>query len=575
MDVINSIVSTGVNTLEDEFSSTILSELLQYKRSVNVGSSAADSTAGELSNYTTKLFGAPFQLLDSVDKRFVNENPYVGSEYLRNFLLNSPILYIQPGIPHFTGGESDEGILTNLYKDTASGAMSKLQSVLTSVAGKVFDGDNLQKRMFDIKETYHDYMKYVNYMCRSVAMYMQLTSSDGNFPNFTFTNSNDSLRRMKSEPFETMRWENYRMMKNDYVPTPKERFIQFISSNTLGSTLLNVLGINTSDDSEISEDALPGWNEAGGWNLSETFNKIMSESKETIFGIYNNIPRTVQFMVEPVAFEESITNVTKQSAIEQFTDNISKTIGSEIGFMTNSNVESGIMDELAGIIGTSTGAGLDVIEKAISPATGGFIGSLYHGAINSVNGQKMIYPDIYESSNSTMDYQFTVTLTSPYGDMYNYYMNIVVPLLHLIALAAPRLVSSNSATSPFLVKAYMPGMCTCNMGIISSMSISKNPSGKHVSIHGYPLTVKVTFTIKELYNALAVSPGDNPVAFLYNETLNDYLCNIAGMVPSLELHSKVRANMLQQTKNYFNEWTDVNLYGGVVEGIQDFFNFRP
>ena len=79
-----------------------------------------------------------------------------------------------------------------------------------------------------------------------------------------------------------------------------------------------------------------------------------------------------------------------------------------------------------------------------------------------------------------MNYSFTINLSSPYGDVYNYYMNIVVPLMHLIALAAPRMVSANSVASPFLVQAFIPGMCTCQLGIIQSLSIEKNPSGKRV-----------------------------------------------------------------------------------------------
>jgi hypothetical protein len=560
LDVINSDVNIMQNLINDTIN-MIGGDIGQLQRTSTSRYQGADSTAGSPSNYTTKLFGAPFQLLDSVDKRFKNFNSDVGSEYLKNFLLNSPILYIQPGIPHYTGGESGESVLSNLYKDTASGNLKWWQSLLTSLfQKKIFDGDNLQKRMFELKERYFDYMKCVNYMCRSVAVYMELTKSNTQFPNFTFTTNN------KPEAFETMRWENYRMMKTDYVPTPRQIVGLYLRTNTIGSTIINLL----SDPATIAETLL---NETSNNELLSAFDMILQDSNATMFDVYSTIPKTVQFMVEPVSFEESISNHTEPSAIESMIDSISSTIGSEIAFIRGSEIDSGILDELAGIIGGGVSSASQAIGEVIEVPAGGFAGSLFRGAINSVKGQKMIYPDIYKSSKSSMDYNFTVTLTSPYGDMYNYYMNIVVPLLHLIALVAPRMTSSNSIASPFLVRAYIPGMCTCDLGIIENMSITKNPTGKHVSINGYPLTIKVSFTIKELYNALAISPGDNPVSFLFNETLNDYLCNLAAMIPSLETHARVRTNLLQQVGNYFDEWSQNNLFEGAVDWANDLYNF--
>ena len=164
----------------------------------------------------------------------------------------------------------------------------------------------------------------------------------------------------------------------------------------------------------------------------------------------------------------------------------------------------------------------------------------------------MIYPKIYKKSDSSMDYEFTVTLTSPYGDLYNYYMNIVVPLMHLIALAAPRMVTANTTTSPYLVQAYIPGMCTCNLGIVKQMTITKNPTTKHVSVNGFPLTVKVTFTIEELYNAMSISPANDPASFMFNETLNDYMANLAGLIPSTDTFTAQRQNAFENMAQYMS-----------------------
>ena len=137
-------------------------------------------------------------------------------------------------------------------------------------------------------------------------------------------------------------------------------------------------------------------------------------------------------------------------------------------------------------------------------------------------------------------------------------MNIVVPLMHLIALAAPRLVSANSVASPFLVQAFIPGMCTCQLGIVQSLRIEKNPSQKHVSVNGYPLDIKVEMQIEELYNAMSISPANDPASFLFNETLNDYMANLAGLQPSVDTYTKQRQVAFQGLEEYFTSGEMLN-----------------
>ena len=90
------------------------------------------------------------------------------------------------------------------------------------------------------------------------------------------------------------------------------------------------------------------------------------------------------------------------------------------------------------------------------------------------------------------------------------------------------------------------------MGIVSNMTIHKNPTTKDVSINGFPLTVKVTFQIKELYNSLSISPAHDPASFLFNETLNDYLSNLAGLRPSIDMYSEQRKAQFENMKEYFS-----------------------
>lgn len=545
---------------EDQFIYSLGAELEAldgvYAQDIETGSG---KKKGALGNYTNKLFGAPYQLLDSVDRRFESVNGNVGSEYLRNFLLHSPILHIRPGMPKYTGGDDPTSTfrqMQKVYGDSSTDNMGVSSSLIKALAEKtIFSaGSRLQRRMFGLRPTYLEYMMYVNYMCRSVAILLGLTGSGiTGLPNGAFIRSDSSTT--KFEKFETIRWENYRMIGDTYVDTSLE------TAKKLGiATGLGVVGATGKAASSFFNPL--GDNFANGKSASDTISEAWDKAMNTSVGdVITDRVQSVMFMVEPVSFTENLSNHTDQSFIESAIDGITSSVGSEIAFITGSKADTGIIGGLTEFLGSSIGSASMNLGKLVEPVTGGFMTNLFSGAIQSLKGQKMIYPDIYKSSKSTMDYEYTLTLTSPYGDIYNYYMNIIVPLMHLIALASPRMVTSNTVTSPFLVQSYIPGICTCQMGIVSNMTIVKNPNYKNVSVNGFPLTVKVNFTIQELYNSMAISPAHDPASFMFNETLNDYMSNLAGLVPSADTFAKQREAMFENMGEYFEQGTFASSIG--------------
>jgi len=566
--------------------------LASYQREIESLNGSLDQNAqtggrhlSSVQNYTNRLFGAPYQLLESVDRRYDGINKHVGSEYLKHFLLHSPILYIKPGMPRYTGDEDAGGMfqsIADIYKAKESGHITLPAAGLLELSKYTLFkvGSQLQQRMFGFRPTYMEYMSYVNYMCRSVAMLMGLTAIEGvsgvstGLPNGTFTTSPDADGELKFEAFETLRWENYRMSADQYVPRIHEQFGQVVTVplshlanfasgvvDTLNSgvNFIKSFGRKNKDTNDFMEEYQQVWAE-------------QTEDDPSWYELGTNKINTVMFNVDPISFTEGLANNAESSQIESSIDAISGGIGSEIAFMTNSRADHNILGKLAGFIGGAVESASLKLSELASNATGGFLHNLFSGAIHSIKGQKMIYPKIYKSSESNMDYQFSVTLSSPYGDAYNYYMNVVVPLMHLIGLAAPRMMTSNTTASPFLVQAYIPGMCTCQLGIINQMEIVKNHTMKHVSVNGFPLTIKVSFTVKELYNAMAISPAHDPASFLFNETLNDYLANLAGLIPSTDTYYRQKAIGLVNMDTYFKKemWDDI-----FAKGQQGFENWFP
>lgn len=625
-------------TAGDEFVSILREELMDLEgihlQNPETGANIRgnDGVTTYIDSYTNRIFGSPFQLLDSVDKRFDKVNPFVGNEYLRHFILNSPILHIKPGMPKYTGG-ADGSAIAEAIKETYLGASTNgwkgaMDAVLLELAkGTIFSaGSKLQKRMFGFRETYYQYSQHVNYMCRSMATFLGLgdtsyfafsgknfytswkTASGKLYPDgaFAWYKGADNNSGNGYMPFRNFKWENYRMLDTSKVLTPLEMLQSLGKATLVGDgidKLLNTLGLTfntlgqglasmTSDAASAAISGIVNGSVNSGVedylnslqnrndNISETWSNGTADYSEDLTHAWNTSMTdvltdkisTVEFMVEPCQFDENITNETAPSAIASQIEAGGNDIGSELAFITNSKVDAGIVGSLVNFLGDTAETASKFVSGIIEPIAGGFASNLLNGAVSSLRGQKMIYPEIYKSTTSTMEYPFVVNLSSPYGDVYNYYMNIVVPLCHLLCLAAPRMVTSNTVQSPYLVQAYIPGMMTCQLGIISNMTISKNPNNR-VSVNGFPLEIKVSFTIKELYHSMAISPANDPASFLFNETLNDYMANLAGLIPSVNTYTRQRRNALKSVGDYFTsgDWAN-DIANTVLEGVENLIN---
>lgn len=587
----------------DYFDKILFQELVQLEKvqhqNPETGAGINEGTT-YIDQYTNRIFGAPFQLMDSVDRRFPSVNKHVGNEYLRNFILNSPILHIKPGTPKYSGGSGSSiaKTLVNLYIGMSRDAGMKFtESLLLNMASSTIfsSGSRLQKRMFGFREQFYQYMSHVNYMCRSMATFLNLTSTT-NFPQGTYVNG--SGNDYEFSYFKNIKWENYRMLTSAKPLSPIDELKALGGATvlgTVGTAISSFLSgtVNTAKataneaaahfteilngDASALDSVLNTLINSSSENASSTKSAVLNaadEAEETsISDIMTDKICSVMFMVEPVTFEESLTNQTQPSMIEQALDGVSGQVGSEIAFITNSKVDTKMVGSIAELLGDTIDTAGNFLSGLTENVAGGFTSNLFSGALKSVTGQKMIYPKIYQSSKSQMDYNFIVNLSTPYGDVYNYYMNIIVPLMHLIALASPRMMTSNSIASPYLVQAFIPGMCSCQLGIISNMQIMKNPNGKHVSAQGYPLDITVKFTVEELYNAMSISPANDPASFIFNETLNDYMANLAGLMPSVNTYSNQRLVAFKALSNYMESGDYLqDAANSMLQSVEDFVN---
>lgn len=236
---------------------------------------------------------------------------------------------------------------------------------------------------------------------------------------------------------------------------------------------------------------------------------------------------------------ESLSSDTTQSAVASKVNAISDQ-ARELIFLTSASLKNQINVDLNGVLSSTRSNPNDSVMSGILTGMG-----------NVLTGGKMMFPELWSDSAFSRDYNINIKLISPDADKLSLYMNIVVPLIHLLGLAAPRSLGTTAYTSPFLVRAYYRGFFNINMGIITSMSINKGGEG-FWTYEGIPTEVEVSFTIKDLYNImmLTITNGSTGNAVkedndgiitmknlftvggldvVTNTVLMDYLCNLCGI----------------------------------------------
>lgn len=157
------------------------------------------------------------------------------------------------------------------------------------------------------------------------------------------------------------------------------------------------------------------------------------------------------------------------------------------------------------------------------------INSVKQGTKSVLNGGKMVFPEIWNDSSFSRSYRISIKLRTPDADNLSWFMNIGVPMIHLICLVAPHQLGPNGFQSPFLVRGWYKGFFNCDMGIITDMEISKGDKGRW-TLDGLPTEVDISFTMKDLYQILYITSDKDKISdLLSNTAMLDYIANMCGI----------------------------------------------
>lgn len=561
-DICVAAVDIGTITVVSGKGKKTKTERVNYKESAMSSKGIEDglkrllntSISPEWAKYTTRLFGAPHQFQKYCDyrtfsyrnpaKNFIfgkNQDVLMGRTFITNIMMEAPIVTFIPGKPIYLPAAKEKQGITRGLLESANKDLGTLAEALK--------GESLHDKLryYDFQQDYYNYMRYVNILCSTAAAFLDLGDVE-----------------LDGVPLTKYDWKNYRWTADSYssasgnlLKAGKTALTGAVNTlKTYGSKALDYLtGNNTSNKKKDTK--------VSAFEEKEE-DKTFIEAIESLCTQMNYI----EFYVDASSgLSESASNSTTDSKFQGMME-AGGEMSKEIQFLINSGgVDAEKYTEMAR-------EGIDVMtSKMLGDDYGaikGVMSRITESASTVITGDTMIFPQIYQSSEYSKNYSITVDLRTPYGNKFSYYMNILVPLFHIIAMTVPKQSTANTYSSPFLLKAYYPGVFACNMGIIQSIQIDKSPSGDGWSVDGFPTEVKVTINLVDLYSDLNITPSGNITLFLANSSLIEYIatsCGVNLVTPQLGKRIEKVVNTVKLSMSTLVEDT-INI--GVLQKAENF-----
>lgn len=281
----------------------------------------------------------------------------------------------------------------------------------------------------------------------------------------------------------------------------------------------------------------------------------------------------VPFYVDTdTSISEGFSNSTTQSMLASSVNSVSD-MGRELNFLF------GYTTSATGINALNDADVQDNIEN-INDIIGGLLGSgsfldnLSKHLVTVASGGKLIFPEIWNDSTFSRSYNIELKFISPDPSKFSVYLNVLVPLFHLLGLVAPQTdkTNPNGYVNPFLVRAVYKGFFNVDMGIITDMSITKGAECQWTP-EGVPTSINVSLTIKDLYSAMSITSTESDdwkYDTLNNTTLMDYIANLCGInIFQPEIKRMIDMWFVNNFTNRVQDFFTVDIWKGIQDKVQN------
>lgn len=548
-----------------------------------------------LNTYSPRLFGSPPQLTGLNDMRLMSSDGSkpgpVGDFYLTKILQNAQIANFTVGKALFTGGMSS---IANIIRVCSQYAYAIRQYDIFDTGGndkvRANQSTEAKVKLEEAETAYNSALGTMNddYKTKKTEDGAVIADLEGEGSSVVDTYLKDAL----SDSFgsEALAGITASILTSLSVQQPFYTFERDWSSyinnvKMMINTAIIMLGLN--DGVVRIGDKLQSIAVGGPVDADTDVwanYRFITADKE--LGTVNGIDRQngdttqyVSFMVEPQGSSESYSNSVGESQIYASVINQGSSIGNEIAFITNSSA-SGLDDAVVNIAGGAISAAEGVLS-AMTAGVGRFTAAIAGSMARTFIGDHTIYPQVFQSHTSTSSKDFVVHLVASAGDPYSYLTEVLVPYFFILGMALPQLSKNNASAYSFppLVQVNVPGLWGTRLGMVTSVSVNKNPSGKDFSVHGFPLSIDVTISVTDLQHVLLTSPMDKASLFLNNSTMFDYIAQCAGvdkyrvnasirLVSRLALAASANSNFFRNIGNaVLNDFTS---FANRMSGIYNF-----
>ena len=268
---------------------------------------------------------------------------------------------------------------------------------------------------------------------------------------------------------------------------------------------------------------------------------------------------------------DSFSNATGESNLASTLGSVSDT-GRELNFLIG-NVGSFTGLELDKLTGQEDLLNnMDTVRKAINDTMKGanIFTNILNKAQTILAGGRLVFPEIWTNSEFGRSYSCSMKLVSPSGSPLSIYLNILVPIYHLLGMCLPRESISQAYFSPFLLRCYYKGLFHVDMGIMTGLSVTKGSEAEW-TYDGIPTVAEVSFEIKDLYQSMYMSRAEDEgsIGFLSNMCELDYIANSCGVnINDQEVLRSVKLWKMLKIDGIIDDFVYNNMFGSIIQ----FFN---
>lgn len=251
---------------------------------------------------------------------------------------------------------------------------------------------------------------------------------------------------------------------------------------------------------------------------------------------------------------ESFTNTTRESSIAQSANQTSSEARSRTYDMAGGNIGDDVLSEA-----------IEFIAGGVKELIAGTAKSIGLSGLAALGGKAfMDMPEFWESSSTTLPTNtYTMELRSPYGNGISVLNNIIVPLSMLLAGTAPRSTGKNSYTGPFICKLWSQGRNKVELGMITSLNITRGAGGVGWNIHDQAVGIDVSFTVTNLSKMLHM-PISNEVSLTdalgitsldEDNNFTDYMATLGALSMNDQIYTAPRWRIAQaRAAREFKDW---------------------